>query len=78
MKYRVKQVARQDDIQRSERPAYGRCYICGAEGLYEGHKVCRPCYEKRLETFPAMWANRDNSYFRSQNDLEYAIRNSEK
>lgn len=77
VKYRVKQVARRCDIQRPERPAYGRCYICGVEGLYEGHKVCRSCYEKRLETLPAMWANKDNSYFRSQNDMEYAMRNSE-
>ncbi len=77
-KYRTKQVARQDDIRRSERPAYGRCYICGTEELYDGHKVCRLCYEKRLETLPAMWAHMDNSYFRSQNDLEYTMRNSDK
>lgn len=76
VKYRIKQVARQDDIQRSERPSYGRCYICDAEELYDGHKVCRLCYEKRLKTMPAMWANMDNSFFRSQNDLEYAMRNS--
>lgn len=76
VKYRAKEIARRNNIHRSERPAYGKCYICGAEELYDGHKVCKACYEKRLKTLPAMWANRDNSYFRSQNDLEFAMRNS--
>lgn len=77
-KYRSKQLMKQDDIQRSERPSYGRCYICGNYGLYDCHRVCKECYETRMKTLPAMWANMDNSYFRSQNDLEFAMRNSKK
>lgn len=77
-KYRSKQLMKQYDIQRSERPSYGRCYICGNDGLYDGHRVCKECYETRMKTLPAMWANMDNSYFRSQNDLEFAMRNSKK
>lgn len=73
---RSKQISKQDDIQRSERPDYGRCYICGAEGLYDGHNVCKDCYETRMKTIPIMLANMNNSYFRSQNDLEFAMRNS--
>lgn len=71
-KSRIKQAARQNDIHRSERPAYGRCYICGAEELYAEHKVCKSCYEQRLKTLPSMWAHMDSSYFRSRNDLEFA------
>lgn len=66
------------NIGRSERPYYGRCYICGKEELYENHKVCKDCYEKRLQSLPAMWANMDNSYFKEQNDLDYAIRKLKK
>lgn len=69
MKYRSKQVQKKLDIDRSERVSHGMCYICGEKELYEKHRVCQKCYEKRLETLPAMWARIDNSYFRMQNDL---------
>lgn len=29
-------------IQRSERPAYGMCYICGSP-VKDGEKLCREC-----------------------------------
>lgn len=75
MRYRQKY---RQDIERSERPNYGRCYICGKEELHENHKVCKACYERRMQTLPAMLANADNSYFRSQNDLDYAVRQSKR
>lgn len=72
-KYRSKQLLKQDDIQRSERPAYGRCYICGADELYEGHKVCKSCYETRMKTIPAMLENKNNAHYRSRNDLDFML-----
>lgn len=57
------------DIKRSERPSYGRCYICGKQELYEGHKVCKKCYQKRLETIPDMLAVQDHEYFDGLNRL---------
>jgi hypothetical protein len=57
------------DIQRSERPDYGICYICGKQPIIEGKKVCSSCYGTRLETLPAMWENMNNEYFRQ---LEFA------
>ena len=62
------------NIERSERSSYGLCYICGKNELYDGHKVCKSCYEKRLETIPAMLASQNNEYFKSLNNLSYVKR----
>lgn len=58
---------RRADIPRSERPAYGVCYICGDNSVIPGKKVCEKCYQTRLKTLPAMWDNMDNEYFRQLN-----------
>lgn len=44
----IRNQATSSDIARSERPAYGKCYICGAEELVEGKSVCSRCYDTRL------------------------------
>ena len=61
------------DIPRSEWTSYGRCYCCGKQEQYDGHKVCKDCYEKRLKTIPSMLENANSEYFRSLNDLSYKI-----
>ena len=74
VKYRSKAAKKRQEIDRSERVSYGMCYICGANELYENHHVCRKCYQVRQRTLPAMWSNMNNEYFKSQNNLEYAMR----
>lgn len=44
----------QNDITRSERPNYNRCYICGKEGLMEGKRVCEECYQTRLKSISSI------------------------
>ena len=34
-------------IERSERPTYGECYICGRDVL-KGKRVCESCYHRLL------------------------------
>ena len=57
------------DISRSERSAYEICYICGSNEIVKGKKVCQSCYEKRIETIPAMLSNPNHEYF---DQLNYA------
>lgn len=75
-KVRRKRYLERQDIERSERPSYGLCYICGSP-VVEGKKVCESCYEKRLKAMEACLQKRPegfNDYWKSQNHLIYAGR----
>lgn len=61
------------DIMRSERADYGICYICGKAKVMKDKKVCPDCYETRLKTLPAMWANPNNEYFKQLNYARYCM-----
>lgn len=74
-KYRDK---KRCDLQRSERPDYGICYICGKNPIMKGKRVCESCYEVRLKTLPAMWENMNNDYFRQLNYARYCMINQRK
>lgn len=70
-KIRNRNNAKKDGISRSERVAYGLCYICG-ESIMQGKKVCERCYNTRLESVnkimhlpgPKHWANDNKLIFR--------------
>lgn len=64
---RVRAVSKVSDIDRSERPSYGICYICGKAPVINGKKVCERCYETRMKTMPKMWERRNNEYFKRLN-----------
>ena len=61
------------DIMRSERADYGICYICGKAKVMKDKKVCPDCYETRLKTLSAMWANPNNEYFKQLNYARYCM-----
>lgn len=61
------------DLTRSERPDYGICYICGKAKVMKGKRVCSDCYETRLQTLPAMWANPNNEYFKQLNHARFCM-----
>lgn len=62
------------DISRSERPNYGLCYTCGKQELYDGHKVCKSCYDTRMKCMEAAWAKPSNEYFKELNHLVFVNR----
>ena len=53
------------DISRSEWASYGRCYICGCEGIIAGKKVCPTCYEQRMVSMQRAIDTADRSYWKS-------------
>lgn len=71
-RYRSRQIAKKSDIDRSERPVYDLCYICGKGPLLEGKRVCAKCYEVRMRTMTSAWEKQDKSYFQGLNDLHFA------
>ena len=66
------------DISRSERPNYGLCYTCGKQELYDGHKVCKNCYDIRMKCMEAAWAKPSNEYFKELNHLVFVNRKGNK
>lgn len=62
---------KKDGLDRSEWVSHGFCYLCGKNELYDGHKVCKSCYETRLKTIPAMMASLNNKTFKELNSLIY-------
>lgn len=55
---------KRQDIDRSERPRYGLCYICGKPIIDNTKSVCPDCYEVRLSTIPYMLASLNNEYWK--------------
>lgn len=56
-------------LDRSEYPNYGLCYICGREELYDGHKVCKKCYDLQLIKLSKAWdkARNENAIYQNHN-----------
>ena len=53
-------------IPRSERNAYGLCYVCGSSLNLDNMKICSKCYEKRkdaraknLEEYHGEWNSKN-------------------
>lgn len=73
-KVRNKRNACKNDIARSERTAYGMCYICGRKNI-TGKKVCEQCYKTRLESINKImylpgsehWARDNRVIFQKKN-----------
>ena len=59
------------DIRRSERVAYGLCYICGRPKM-EDKKVCEICYKKRLSSIRKICYMPVSDYWKGENDLLFA------
>lgn len=60
-------------IARSERVAYGLCYICGKEPIVEGKSVCKNCYEDKLKEVQKIilpggehWRKQNEAIFKKQ------------
>lgn len=51
IKNQRKNDARKIGIERSERPAYGLCYICGS-AIEEGEKLCEKCLQRSINNLP--------------------------
>lgn len=74
-KIRNRRNAKREDIERSERPSYGICYICGKNPLYKNFKVCESCYQVRRKSIDECLEKRpleSMEYFRSLNKLVFA------
>ena len=64
---------RRQDILRSERPDYGKCYICG-KPVMDGKGVCPECYQKRLESISKIMYMPVNPTWRKESDLRWEQR----
>lgn len=54
-------------IDRTEWASYEICYSCGIEPTFDGHRVCRKCYEKMCRQLENARKTADTSYFRQLN-----------
>lgn len=61
-------------LPRSEWRSYGICYNCGKNKAITGKGVCQSCYNVRMEAIKPMLENRNNSYFKSLNNLVFSGR----
>ena len=56
-------------LERSERPNYGFCYICG-EKIDRDGRVCKKCAERLTKNLPE---ERDNKAWREDNQLIFKL-----
>lgn len=68
-KIRNKRNAKKSDISRSERVAYGICYICGKNRCMKDKGVCLKCYQTRLESVKKIMYLPGNEYWKNDNKL---------
>lgn len=59
------------DISRSERVAYGICYICGKDKVVQGKSTCENCYQKRLESIQKIAYLPVNENWKNENKMVF-------
>lgn len=70
-KLRARRNARKCDIDRSERVAYGICYICGKADVIPGKGVCEKCYETRMESIEKIMYLPGGKHWKNDNKLVF-------
>ena len=70
-KIRNKRERNKSDLLRSERKAYGICYICGKNPLLKDKGVCQKCYDVRLESIQKIMYLPGNDYWNGLNKLVF-------
>lgn len=64
IRYREYQMRKGGDVDRSERPGYGKCYFCGSP--ISSGKICDKCKERVEKNLPSSFGN---DYWRKYNRL---------
>lgn len=68
-KVRNKRNAKKSDIERTERVAYGICYICGKDKCMKDKGVCQKCYQTRLDSIQKIMHLPGTEYWKNDNKL---------
>lgn len=74
-KLRNKREKKRDDLPRSERRAYGICYICGKNPVLKDKGVCEDCYEARMQSIQNIMCFSGNEYWKGLNKLVFTKTN---
>lgn len=72
-KIKMRSDRRRQDILRSERPDYGKCYICG-KPVMAGKKVCPECYATRIKSISKIMCLPISDAWRKESDLRWEKR----